>query len=947
DQQTAFALEQSSIADQQRQRAEDGLKQVELLRQVALAAQDAKEARPGQAQGPVLFAIEAARRTSDPSLETDQVLRQGLASFPRLLPEPEPRGKAVPHGKRVADVAFTTTGRYFVTASGDGIVRMAESNTGEQVWQGRHDSGEVNAVSVSATGRYVATAGSDSTARVWEIVGGKEVKTLHHGGPVRSVAFSPDGRRLATGSSDGTARLWDTSDWRETATMPHGGEVLVVSFSPDGRYVATACSDGKARLWETGANKPTAEMPHGGSIQAVAFSADSRYVATAGTDKMVRLWLVTTGSKVYEVPHQAASIALSRDGRYLATGGSDGTVRVWPVSLQSSNTSTGASEKGDPSGRGDPSSNRPVMRRLELKHSGDITAMAFNPDGRYLATASLDGTARIWDVTTGRQLGLMEPGGPVTALAFRPPPDWGYLVTATANGKAQVWQLLSGADIARVGPQGNAVAVAFGETRNDPQTPPSLLMASRARQTRDPAGFLPNGFVQVWELDGKAKGSPILLDRSVNGMALSMGFVATANNDKTARVFDLKNGREVTRFAHDNAVWAVALTADGRYLATTSSDGIVRVWDAKSGSSLGDIDNEHRMSSVALSPDGLLVAAASETAVRIWDRRTRREVTRLDQVKWAIALAFSPDGRYLATSSSGENMVRFWELKKRREVGRIDHPGPVTALAFDQTKGFVATAGIDGTAHVWLWRPAEIVEDLCRRLTRNMTGEEWLKYMGDQPYSKTCDNLGADPRLFEVGESLAAGGDVKRATMLLRAAIRLRSEGLETDPVFIGPEFKGNPEEHAHMIEAVAKVDLLATSGRIQQAAEAYARAEKFSQGKGVDAYWWNQICWYGGLWNRPADAIAACEKAVKLAPEPNRGAFADSRGLVRALLAFREGAIDSEKLIKAAITDFEKYVNSKLISEDSRARRRKWIAELRDGRNPFTAEELRSLRER
>jgi len=125
----------------------------------------------------------------------------------------------------------------------------------------------------------------------------------------------------------------------------------------------------------------------------------------------------------------------------------------------------------------------------------------------------------------------------------------------------------------------------------------------------------------------------------------------------------------------------------------------------------------------------------------------------------------------------------------------------------------------------------------------------------------------------------------------------------------------------------------LARAGDISDALQAYQNARERDARLTIQALSWNLLCWRGSLWGRAAEVMEACERAVALAPD--NGNIRDSRGLARALTGDRAGAID----------DFEAYV-ARTRSDRGRAQRLDWIAALRSGENPFTAEVLDALRE-
>jgi WD40 repeat protein len=162
-------------------------------------------------------------------------------------------------------------------------------------------------------------------------------------------------------------------------------------------------------------------------------------------------------------------------------------------------------------------------------HGGSVVGAAFSPDGRRLAAASQDLTARVWDEASGAMLARLEGHkGSVVAAAFSP--DGRRLATASWDKTARVWDAAAGAELARLeGHKGSVVGAAFSP-------------------------------------DGRR--------------------LATKGRDHTARVWDVTTGAELARLeGHEDEVVGAAFSPDGRRLATASTK-IARVWDADSGACL-------------------------------------------------------------------------------------------------------------------------------------------------------------------------------------------------------------------------------------------------------------------------------------------------------------------------------------------------------------------------
>ena len=125
--------------------------------------------------------------------------------------------------------------------------------------------------------------------------------------------------------------------------------------------------------------------------------------------------------------------------------------------------------------------------------------------------------------------------------------------------------------------------------------------------------------------------------------------------------------------------------------------------------------------------------------------------------------------------------------------------------------------------------------------------------------------------------------------------------------------------------------ETLLLQGEVKRAILIFNEAEMLSPNQQIPALSWNSLCWYGSLWGQASDVLSACDKAVELEPEAEE--FRDSRGLARALTGNISGAIE----------DFQAFINS-TEDQDRKIERQGWINMLRQGKNPFTLEQIRLL---
>jgi WD40 repeat protein len=299
------------------------------------------------------------------------------------------------HRAGVLSVAFHPQGSLLASGSADGTYKLWDTKTWmEQLALPESTAPIRNAVAFSPDGKWLATGhkanteGQRKPVKVWHIdpnrgsVGKRPVHILEgHTDGILSIAFSPDSKLLASAGFAGVVRIWDMATGKEIKQLQgHTWAILSVAFSPDGRHLVSASNDTTVRVWDIANGDEIARLEphHKGNVTGVAFSPDGSLLASGSWDRTVRLWQkvgdVGTWKLLKLLPDPTGgveSVAFSPGKELrLAWGGMDGTVKVW-----------------------DQSTDKPHVLR---GHTSWVESVVFSPDGKYIASASLDGTVKIW-----------------------------------------------------------------------------------------------------------------------------------------------------------------------------------------------------------------------------------------------------------------------------------------------------------------------------------------------------------------------------------------------------------------------------------------------------------------------------------------------------------------------------------------------------------------------
>lgn len=555
------------------------------------------------------------------------------------------------HEQYVEAVALSPDGKWLATGSGDGTARIWDLAAKNELKRFTHYT-QVEFVGFTADGKLLVTSNAGKV-KVWDVMSNEVMKVIEED-VVKIVALSSDGRWLATGSNDGLFRVWDINTGKEVGRTIHPNPLssIAIGFSADSHQLATGNFYGPIGVWQI---EPLPEMVLKGegevAINEVIFSPNSHWLAAKREDNMVQLWAISSTQEIAHIQHQNQihDFTFSPDSRWLATASADNTAQILNIAHP----------------------NEVVL----LKHDGPVNQVAFSPDDRQAATASNDGTARIWEVKTGKEMIRLEHGtsadtpsaetaGPnVKALDFNP--DNRHLVTGSTDGTARIWDVTTGKELARFYHKPfieshDIMSQTFTTTYTWSVDDVVFSQNGRWLQANSSSRYATGSFerARIWEVTTQQE--------------ISASSIAAFSPDSTkVALYSYSDIRVSELSVEPKVLWSQSLNGrqilnfspDGKLLATGRwnpryNDGDAHIWDVLTGQEVAFLPHPGQVLKVAFTPDSQWVATVSTGSIgpnyegggtRLWHAVTSREVIYFADSK---NMAFSPDGRWLAVGSS-------------------------------------------------------------------------------------------------------------------------------------------------------------------------------------------------------------------------------------------------------------------------------------------------------
>ncbi|KIK39172.1 hypothetical protein CY34DRAFT_808550, partial [Suillus luteus UH-Slu-Lm8-n1] len=288
--------------------------------------------------------------------------------------------------------------------------------------------GAVNAVAVFPDMRRMVTSSSDKTLHLWDLDTGVVLKKMEgHSWGVEALAVSRDGQIIASGDADGEIIAWH-GETGESLTQPikaHSCYTTSVDFSPDGTVLATSSYDGMMKFWCTKTWQMRGEPIHCGGVNCVRYSPSGELLAVATTDN-IQIYNPGTRERVASFKGHTSwnfSLAWTPDGTRLLSGGynDDPTIREWDSLTWQQ---VGLPWEG---------------------HTDVIWAIAIDPTGTLVASASDDNHVRLWRFSDRQNVGFFQHSLATRPLSVTFSVDGRHVLSGANDSNISEWEVPKGA----------------------------------------------------------------------------------------------------------------------------------------------------------------------------------------------------------------------------------------------------------------------------------------------------------------------------------------------------------------------------------------------------------------------------------------------------------------------------------------------------------------------
>ena len=573
-----------------------------------------------------------------------------LAQSPRLV-------LPIGHTASVNSTAFSSNGKYLITASDDQTCKLFECATGKEIYTlVGHKNAVVSAEFVNGQSKII-TASKDSTIRLWDIQTGLETNSFHFDAPLSSLIIHPNGREFASLTSNGTIDLLSLESGILVRNIKSDfSEVSEIVFSPNGLYLTTATCDSTIQLYNT----LTGEIEklfqgHSNCVSSVRFSPDGKLLLSTSSDNTARLWDIESGRTIW---------ICNEFTDYLFSG-------------------------------------------------------EFNSIGNKVVLAGANNFAVVCDLLNGYKTNILSGHSEVLLSACFSKDDK-HILTSSEDNSVITWNSISGVVESKILYEDNLTSTAFIDGYKDSQSNTFASYGGISSVMASPNGkdFLminKDLSMSLFEIKtGKRKanfkGTSLMSNSNIflkNGNAVVSSFI-----DHSIVTWKVNEGKPTKRFATNGSGNVFVRMCDDESLLAASYNGdSIIIWDAITSKALNVIKDDFRIHKYDLSRNSKYVATVFlDNSIRIWNARTGNILRTIEAHENDIrACIFSPSSETIMSFDNG-GPVRLWQVSSGELIREFNVAGEgVYQVVFNDTGSLLATVAYNGETSIWDVNSGEII----------------------------------------------------------------------------------------------------------------------------------------------------------------------------------------------------------------------------------------------
>ncbi len=569
----------------------------------------------------------------------------------------------------------------------------------------------------SPDGKTLAsTRGSREGIKLWDVTNGTVKKTLmgqflfgNH-----NVLLSPDGQTLASDHNK-EIYLWDTVTGKHRVLKGHTESVNGFAFSPDGQTLASCSRDQTIRLWDvaTGEHKQTL-TGHPAPVTRITFSPDGGTFVSVSDDKTIYLWDISTGKRIKTLANQGVitnqlgdpeiieRVFFSPDGGTFATVRFNNTIHLWDT-MTGELTQTLTRQDTD-------------VKQADSQEK--IQNVLFSLDKRTVVGFTDRDKIRLWDIATGKYKQLMDRTGYLMSACLSP--DGRTLATASINHTIHLSDTNTGKHMKSI------VGYFYNDLHRFRPDPRRLLLSPDGGKVasvniNETISLCDTNTGQCKILTAHTPGDKIWLFRNIL-FSPDSNTLVSVDAGGTIRLWDTDTGKQGRTFANlrstkdevsQPGTTGISFSPDGRTLANINIDNTIRLWDTTTGVLKRTLKGHTgKINSILFSTDGqTLVSGSQDGTLRMWNVTTgeqrqtftNRRVSE-DQTSQPVAIStasFSSDGTTLAIGNQ-DGSIFLWDVATGQQQGTfIGHTDAISEISFSPDGQTFASTSLDGSIHLW------------------------------------------------------------------------------------------------------------------------------------------------------------------------------------------------------------------------------------------------------